>query len=271
MIKDITIGQFYPTDSVLHKLDPRTKLAATFLYIIFLFVINNLWGYIAAFAFLTIMVVISKIPISYILRGLKALIFIIVFTVVVNMFWTPGKVLWRWGFLKLTVEGIVQAVRMAVRLILLVSSTSLMTLCTSTIALTDGMEHAMKKIPLVKKVAHEISMMMSIALRFIPTLTDETDKIMKAQKSRGADFESGNIFRRAKTLIPVLVPLFVSAFQRANELAMAMESRCYQGGINRTRMKELRYARRDIIAYVITFFVMGLLLVTRFIPVWSVH
>ena len=266
MIKDITIGQYYPTDSVIHRLDPRTKLNATLLYIIFLFVVNNLWGYLAAFLFLCFVTLLSKIPVKYLLRGLKPLLFIITLTVVINMFWTPGTVLYQWWIFKITDNGISNALNFGLRLILLVSGTSLMTLCTSTIALADGMETGMKKIPLVRRVSHEMSMMMSIALRFIPTLMDETDRIMKAQKSRGADFESGNIFKRAKSLIPILIPLFVSAFQRANELAMAMEARCYQGGNNRTRMKELVYTRADAVAYVVMLFVLGGFYATRYLP-----
>ena len=266
MIKDITIGQYYPTGSVIHQLDPRTKLNVTLLYIIFLFVVNNLVGYLVAFLFLVAMILLSKIPVRYVARGLKPLILIIVLTVVLNMFWTQGTVIAQFWIFKITDNGLRMAINMGVRLVLLVSGTSLMTLCTSTIALTDGMEMLMKKIPLVRRVAHELSMMMSIALRFIPTLTDETDRIMKAQKSRGADFESGKLISRAKAMIPILVPLFVSAFQRANELAMAMEARCYQGGSGRTRLKELKYARRDAVAYAISFAVMAILFATRFLP-----
>ena len=269
MIKDITIGQYYPTNSFIHRLDPRTKLTATFLYIIFLFVINNYVGYALATLFLVGVIAMSKIPVMYILRGLKAIVFIICFTVVINIFWTKGETLWQLGFLKVSKEGLILASKMGIRLVLLVCATSVMTLCTSTIALTDGLEMIMNKVPLLRKVSHEVSMMMSIALRFIPTLTDETDKIIKAQKSRGADFESGNIFKRAKAFIPILVPLFVSAFQRANELAMAMESRCYQGGVNRTRMKELKYSKSDIKVYVSLIFIFALMFATRYVPnVW---
>ncbi len=267
MIKDITIGQYYPTNSIIHKLDPRTKILSTFLYIIFLFVANSIWGYLAAFVFLAVVVALSKIPVSYVLRGLKAVVFIIILTVIINMLWTPGNVLWQWKFLRVTQEGLRLSVNMAFRLILLISGTSVMTLCTSTIALTDGMEALIKRVPFLKNVAHELSMMMSIALRFIPTLTEETDRIIKAQKSRGADFESGNIFARAKGLIPVLVPLFVSAFQRANELAMAMEARCYQGGEGRTRLKELKYEKRDAFAYMLVVVAMACIFFTRYIPV----
>ncbi|MFA0815789.1 MAG: energy-coupling factor transporter transmembrane protein EcfT [Anaerofustis sp.] len=266
MIKDITIGQYYPTDSVIHRLDPRTKINTTLLFIIFLFIVNNIWGYLFAAVLVAVVTAVSKIPPGYVVRGLKPLIFIIALTVVINMFWTPGNVIWQWWIFKLTDAGLQNAVNMGFRLVLLVAGTSIMTLCTSTIALSDGMETLMKHIPLVRRVSHELSMMMSIALRFIPTLADETDRIMKAQKSRGADFESGNFISRAKSLIPILVPLFVSAFQRANELAMAMEARCYQGGENRTRLKELKYQRIDGSAYAIVFVCMGLLYATRYLP-----
>ncbi len=265
MINDITIGQYYPTSSVIHKLDPRTKILTTFLYIIFLFLVNNIWGYLAAFLFLTAVIVISKIPVGYVLKGIKGVMFIMLLTVVINILWTPGEVLWQWKFLKVTKEGLELSFNMAFRLVLLVCGTSMMTLCTETISLTDGMEELIKKIPFAGKYAHEMSMMMSIALRFIPTLTEETDRIMKAQKSRGADFESGNIFAKAKGLIPILVPLFVSAFQRANELAMAMESRCYRGAEGRTRLKELKYKKADYIAYLVAALAMGGILATRLI------
>lgn len=266
MFKDITIGQYYPTGSVVHALDPRTKINTTFLYIIFLFIVHNLWGYLAAFVFLALVIILSKVPVKFILRGLKPLIIIILLTVILNMLWTPGNIIWQFWVIKITDSGLMNAINMGLRLILLISGTSIMTLCTSTIALTDGLEALIKKVPLMKKVAHELSMMMSIALRFIPTLTEETDRIMKAQKSRGADFESGNIISRAKSLIPILVPLFVSAFQRANELAMAMESRCYHGGENRTRLKELAYAKRDLWAYAVVLVALAAIFATRYLP-----
>lgn len=265
MVKDITIGQYYPTGSVIHRLDARTKLISTLLYIIFLFVASNIWGYLAAFAFLCAVIIISKIPVMYVIRGLKAVLFIMLLTVIINIFWTPGNVIWSWKFLKVTEEGLKLAFNIAFRLILLISGTSMMTLCTDTLSLTDGMEMLIKKVPIMRRYAHELSMMMSIALRFIPTLSEETEKIMKAQKSRGADFESGNIIKRAKGLIPILVPLFVNAFQRANELAMAMEARCYQGAEGRTRLKELKYTKTDAVAYVIVLICMGIIYLTRFI------
>lgn len=265
MIKDVTIGQYYPTGSVIHRLDARTKLISTLLYIVFLFVSSNIWGYLASFVFLSAVIIISKIPVMYVIRGLKAVLFIMLLTVVINIFWTPGNVIWSWKFLKVTQEGLEMAFNISFRLILLISGTSMMTLCTDTLALCDGMEMLIKKVPLIRRYAHELSMMMSIALRFIPTLSEETEKIMKAQKSRGADFESGNIIRRAKGLIPILVPLFVNAFQRANELAMAMESRCYQGAEGRTRLKELKYTKADFVAYVVVGISMAGIYLTRFI------
>ena len=267
MFKGITIGQYYPTNSAIHKLDPRTKINATFLYIIFLFVVDNIWGYLAAFLMLASVIVATKIPVKLFIRGLRGLLFIIILTVIINMFWTPGNVLVKLWIFKITDAGLVQACRMASRLIMLVSGTSVMTLTTSAIALTDGMESLFKKIPFVKKYSHELSMMMSIALRFIPTFAEETERIMKAQKSRGADFETSNIWKKAKGLIPILVPLFVSAFQRANDLAMAMEARCYTGGEGRTHFKQLVYTKTDRLAYVIVYVSMILLVATRFIPV----
>ncbi|MEF9918373.1 MAG: energy-coupling factor transporter transmembrane component T [Eubacterium sp.] len=267
MFKDITIGQFYPTNSAIHRLDPRTKIIFTFAYIIMLFVINNLWGYMAAFVLLLGVILISKIPISYIVRGVKGLILIILLTVVLNLFMTPGTVIASIGPLHITMEGLKVAVFMAMRLIFLVMGTSIMTLTTSPIDLTDGMEFCMKGIPFVRKYAHELAMMMSIALRFIPTLMEETDRIMKAQKARGANFETGNLISRAKALIPILVPLFISAFRRADELATAMEARCYRGGENRTRMNQLKFLRGDVVALVLMFVMIGVFVGSRFITI----
>ena len=218
------------------------------LYMIALFVINNSMGYWSMIAVSIFIVLISQVPIKFFLKGLKPMIFIVVLTVVLQMFMTPGEVLWQWGFLRLTREGIRQAIFMGTRLVLLVGITSVLTLTTTPIALTDGIEQLLKPLSKIGVPAHELAMMMTIALRFIPTLIEETDKIMKAQAARGADFESGNLLQRAKALIPLLVPLFLSAFKRADELAMAMEARCYRGGENRTRMKQLRYTYRDAVA-----------------------
>ncbi len=263
MLNDITIGQYYPTGSIIHKLDPRSKIVATFMYMILLFIVKSFIGFLGMFILLLIPLIISKVPVGYLLRGLKALIIIILFTVCLNMFMTPGNVIYQLGFLKITDKGLHNAILMAVRLVLLVTGTSLLTLVTSPISLTDGLERLMKKVPLLKRYAHELSMMMSIALRFIPTLMEETTRIINAQKSRGADFESGNLINRAKAFIPVLIPLFLSAFQRAEDLALAMEARCYRGGENRTRMKELKYTKYDGYAYFYVIFMIIFTVVTN--------
>ncbi|MGL4607929.1 MAG: energy-coupling factor transporter transmembrane component T family protein [Eubacteriaceae bacterium] len=249
MLKDVTIGQYYPTGSMIHQLDPRTKILFTTAYVVMLFFINNLWGYLAAFTLIFGITLASKIPLGYIIRGIKGLVLIIMLTVILNLFMTPGNVIASFGPFQITLEGAKTATFMALRLIFLVIGTSVMTLTTSPIDLTDGMEWCMRYIPFVRKYAHELAMMMSIALRFIPTLMEETDRIMKAQKARGANFETGNLISRAKNLIPILIPLFISAFRRADELATAMEARCYRGGENRTRMKQLIFRRKDVVAY----------------------
>lgn len=267
MLKDITLGQYYPADSVLHRLDPRTKLAGTMVFIISIFLFRSPLGYVAASIFLGTMIVISKVPVKFIFKGLKAIFMILMITAVFNVFLTPGEVLWKWGFLKVTREGLVMAVRMAVRLVYLVIGSSIMTLTTTPNQLTDGLEKALRPLNKIHVPVHEIAMMMSIALRFIPILMEETDKIMKAQIARGADFESGNIIQKAKNMIPLLVPLFISAFRRANDLAMAMEARCYHGGDHRTQMKPLKYAGRDRAAYVIMLLYLGVAVTFRIIGI----
>ena len=250
-MKDITIGQFYPADSVLHKLDPRVKLIGTFAFLISLFLGNGIFAYAAATVFLAVVIKLSKVPFKMIMKGLKAIIIILLITVSFNLFLTEGEILFQFGFLKLTKEGISVAFFMGLRLIYLVLGASLMTLTTTPNDLTDGLESVLAPLNKIKVPVHEISMMMSIALRFIPILMEETDRIMKAQKARGADFDSGNIIQKAKAMVPLLVPLFISAFRRANDLAMAMEARCYRGGEGRTKMKPLRYEKRDRNAYVV--------------------
>ncbi len=245
MLKDITIGQHYPTGSPIHKMDPRIKIIITFIYIISLFVVNNFVGYIFVLGFLLSAITVSKVPVMYIVKGLKPLMILIGITFMINIFMTSGEVILRFGPFTVTEEGLYQAFFMALRLIFLVMGTSLLTLTTSPIALTDGIEHILNPFKRIGVPAHELAMMMTIALRFIPTLLEETDKIMKAQIARGADFESGNLISRAKGLVPLLVPLFISSFRRADELAMAMEARCYRGGENRTRMKELKTQGKD--------------------------
>lgn len=251
MIKDITIGQYYPAKSILHRLDPRVKFVGTIAFLISLFVANSLWGYLLATAFLAVVIVLSKVPVKFMLKGLKPLFFIFILTVAFNLFLVPGKVVVQIWILKITEEGIRQAIKIGIRLIYLVMGSSVMTLTTTPNQLTDGLEKLMRPLNKIKVPVHEIAMMMSIALRFIPILMEETDKIMKAQIARGADFESGNLIKKAKNLIPLLVPLFISAFRRADDLAMAMEARCYHGGDHRTSMKPLKYQNRDIMAYLI--------------------
>ena len=249
MIKDITIGQYYPAKSILHRLDPRVKFVGTIAFLISLFVADSLWGYLLATAFLAVVIVLSKVPVKFMMKGLKPLFFIFILTVAFNLFLVPGKVVVQIWILKITEEGIRQAIKIGIRLIYLVMGSSVMTLTTTPNQLTDGLEKLMRPLNKIKVPVHEIAMMMSIALRFIPILMEETDKIMKAQIARGADFESGNLIKKAKNLIPLLVPLFISAFRRANDLAMAMEARCYRGGEGRTKMKPLHYQKRDRMAY----------------------
>lgn len=249
MIRDITIGQYYPADSVLHRLDPRVKLAGTLIYIVCLFVMNNLWGYLIAALCLAAIIKTSRVPFRYIMKGLKTIIILLLFTVVFNLFLTSGTPVFEWKFIHITKEGIYLAVSMAVRLILLILGSSLMTFTTTPNQLTDGMESLLGPLKKLHVPVHEVAMMMSIALRFIPILLEETDKIMKAQQARGADFESGGVIKRAKAMVPILVPLFISAFRRAGDLAMAMEARCYRGGEGRTKMKPLHYQRRDAAAW----------------------
>ncbi len=249
MIRDITLGQYYPGDSWVHKLDPRVKIIATLLFIIELFIVNNFMGFAISAVAVAVIIAISKVPLSFILRGLKPILIILLFTFALNIFMINGEVIWSWWILKITKEGIRTAIFMAVRLILLIIGSSMLTLCTRPLSLTDGIERLLSPFKKIGLPAHEIAMMMTIALRFIPTLLEETDKIMKAQQARGADFESGSILHRVKSLIPILVPLFVSAFRIAGDLAMAMEARCYRGGQHRTRMHEMKLAGRDYAAF----------------------
>lgn len=249
MLKDITLGQYYPANSVIHKLDPRTKLVGTMAFIISLFAFHSISGYIVATLFLVTAIKLSKVPFKFITRGLKAIVVLMLITVVFNLFLTPGVPVVTVWKLTITLEGIKMAAFMAIRLIYLIIGTSIMTLTTTPNDLTDGMEKGLGFLNAVHVPVHEVSMMMSIALRFIPILMEETDKIMKAQMARGADFESGNLIQKVKNMIPLLVPLFISAFRRANDLAMAMEARGYHGGEGRTKMRPLEYASRDRMAY----------------------
>lgn len=252
MLKDITIGQYLPGESFVHKLDPRTKILISLIFIICLFIVNKFIGYTVVIGFLLAVILVAKIPFRFIVKGLKPIFLLVVFTAVLNIFMikgTPDTLLYKIGFLSIYVEGVKTAAFMAIRLILLIIGTSILTLTTSPIELTDGIEKLLR--PIGKEIAHELAMMMTIALRFIPTLIDETDKIMKAQKARGADFESGGIIQKAKSLVPLLVPLFISSFRRADELAMAMEARGYRGGAGRTRMKVLKFTSKDTVAFIV--------------------
>ena len=262
MLRDITLGQYYQTDSVIHRLDPRVKLGGTLLYIVSLFIFDNFWGYAVAALFLGIVIKLSNVPFKFMVRGMKTIVMLLMITVLFNLFLTPGTPLVTVWKLTITVEGLRLAATMAIRLVMLLIGSSVMTLTTTPNNLTDGMEKMMRPLKLFKVPVHEVAMMMSIALRFIPILLEETDKIMKAQIARGADFESGNLLKRAKALVPLLVPLFISAFRRANDLAMAMEARCYRGGDGRTKMKPLIYKKRDWIAYgcIIVYLVVGILI-----------
>ena len=262
MIRDITIGQYYPADSILHKLDPRVKFVATMVYIISLFVASSWVVYALSAVFLVGSIVLSKVPFGFMVRGLKPILMILAITLFFNLILTPGDVVFSVWILKITKEGIVLAVKMAIRLIFLIMGASVMTLTTTPNQLTDGLERLLSPLNVIHVPVHEIAMMMSIALRFIPILMEETDRIMKAQKARGADFESGNLIEKAKAMVPLLVPLFMSAFRRAHDLAMAMDARCYRGGEGRTKMKPLRYEASDRKAYAILVLYLVAMIVT---------
>ena len=245
MLKDITLDQYFPGTTLAHRLDPRTKLLAVVCYIVGIFNCHSAWAYGLMVLTLIVSARVARVGAKALLRGLKPGLFIIAFTAVLNLFYTPGEVLWTWWVLKITREGVRTAVAMMARITLLITGTFLLTYTTSPIQLTDGLESLLNPLKKLRVPVHELAMMMSIALRFIPTLIEETDKIMSAQKARGADFESGGLVQRAKALIPLLVPLFVSAFRRADELATAMECRCYHGGEGRTKLHVLHFAARD--------------------------
>lgn len=250
MLKDVTLGQFFPGNSFIHRLDPRTKLLFLVVYIVALFTAVSWISYATILVFLITVITLSKIPLKSVVSGMKPLIFVLIFTGILNVFFTAGQTVWfQFGVIVVTKEGVIRAVFMIGRILMLITGTFLLTYTTSPIALTDGLESLLNPLKKLRLPVHELSMMMCIALRFIPTLIEETDKIMSAQKARGADFESGNLIHRVKALVPILVPLFISAFRRADELATAMECRCYQGGDGRTKMKLLRFHRGDIIAF----------------------
>lgn len=265
MLRDITLGQYYPAESVIHKLDPRVKLLGTLMFLISLFISKNFIGYIPALIFLVTVIKMSKVPFKFMVKGMKAILFLLILSVVFNIFLTTGDPLVTiWKF-TVTKQGLFTAGFMAIRLTFLVIGSSVMTLTTTPNNLTDGLEKGLGFLKAIKVPVHEISMMMSIALRFIPILVEETDKIMKAQMARGADFESGGLIKKIKSLIPLLVPLFVSAFRRANDLAMAMEARGYKGGEGRTKMKPLKYTKRDAVAYLVIFGYIAVIIAIRII------
>lgn len=251
MLRDITLGQYYQADSVIHRLDPRVKLGTTILFIISLFIFDGFWGYLVAALFLALVIRMSKVPFKFMVKGMKSIVFLLSITVIFNLFLTPGEPIVHIWKLTVTQEGLRLAILLSIRLGFLIVGSSVMTLTTTPNQLTDGLEKMLRPLNKIKVPVHEIAMMMSIALRFIPILMEETDKIMKAQLARCADFDSGNLIKKAKSLVPLLVPLFISAFRRANDLAMAMEARCYRGGDHRTKMKPLHYEKRDYIAYMI--------------------
>lgn len=266
MIRDITLGQYYPERSVIHRLDARTKILGTLLYIIEIFLVNSFAGFGLVILALGVLIGISRVPVRFIFKGLKAVVFIILLTFVLNLFMFDGTVLWHWKFLTITYEGLYRSCFMALRLILLIIGTSMLTLTTKPMELTDGLEKLLKPFNRLGLPSHEIALMMSIALRFIPTLLEETDKIMKAQQARGADFESGSLIQRVKNMIPILIPLFVGSFRIAQDLALAMEARCYHGGVGRTRMKEIVFSRRDGVAGVLLAVFLGIVIASRWMP-----
>ena len=251
-LKDITLGQYFPGNTIIHRMDPRTKLLLTVVYIVALFLADFLVSYGLLLAVLALWVAISKVSVKSIFRGMKPVLFILVFTGILNVFYTPGQILWQFGFLKVTQEGLWSAFFMVLRIFMLITCTFLLTYTTSPILLTDGMEKLLSPLKKLHLPVHELAMMMSIALRFIPTLIEETDKILSAQKARGADFDTGSLMNKAKALIPLLVPLFISAFRRADELAIAMECRCYHGDEGRTRLRELHMEGYDVAALVLS-------------------
>lgn len=267
MLRDITLGQYYPADSVIHKLDPRVKLFATLLYIISLFCFKGIAALLTISLSLFAVIRLSEVPVKFMVKGLKAVVVLLLITALFNLFLTPGEILAEFWILKITKEGLKNALLMLIRLVYLILGTSIMTLTTTPNQLTDGLEKALMPLAKIGIPVHAIAMMMSIALRFIPILVEETDKIMKAQMARGADFENGNLIQKVKNMVPLLVPLFVSAFRRADDLAMAMEARCYNGGEGRTKMKPLRYEKRDRVAYfLVTAYLLLIIMCRNFLP-----
>ena len=264
MIRDITLGQYYPAGSILHKLDPRVKLLGTMIFLIAVFSYRGIPGLVCITVCLAALIKLSKVPFSYMVKGLRAIVVLLALTCVFNLFLTPGEVVFSFWKITITKEGINLSFRMVLRLIYLILGTSLMTLTTTPNQLTDGLEQGLKPLNRIHVPVHELAMMMSIALRFIPILIEETDKIMKAQTARGANFDEGGLIQKAKSMVPLLVPLFISAFRRANDLALAMEARCYHGGEGRTKLHPLRYQTRDYVAYVLMLVFLASVVTLRF-------
>ena len=268
MLKDITIGQYYKEDSLIHRLDPRVKLFAVLIYVITLFMHKSPATYVMSLLFLVLTIKISKVPVKYILRGLKAIAVILLFSVMINMLFIPGKPVIQFWIISISAEGIRTTIYLGSRLIMLVLGTSILTFTTTPNELTDGLDKSLGFLNKIGVPVHEIAMMMSIALRFIPILTEELEKIMKAQTARGIDFESGGLLKRVKSMVPIIVPLFVAAIRRANDLAMAMESRCYHGGVGRTKLKPLKYEKRDKMAYIFLFAFLAVMIYLSFFSPW---
>ena len=266
MITDITLGQYYPVSSFVHNLDAQIKLMLTLLFMIAVFFVKGFVGFLVIFVFLVVTVLFSKIPFKFIIKGIKPILFFVIFTMILNIFMTGGEKAFTFIIWDVSYEGIFASLYMALRIVFLVVGSSLLTYTTSPIMLTDGIEKLLKPFSKIGLPAHELAMMMSIALRFIPTLIDETDKIIKAQKARGSDFESGGLIKRGKAIIPILVPLFISAFRRADDLAVAMEARCYNGGENRTRLRQSKPGIKDLYAFVIFLCFMGLAIYIGYTP-----
>lgn len=263
-MRDVTLGQFVAGNSLLHRLDPRTKIFIMILYIALVFLVEHMVLFLVPFFYLIAALLLSRIPVSYIFKSLKPLRFLIIFMFVLNLFFTKGeRIIFDLGFWALTWEAVLQSIFLTIRIVLLVSGASMLTLTTSPLLLTDGIERLLSPLKVFRFPAHELAMMMTIALRFIPTLMEESDKIQKAQMARGADFESGNLIQRVKSMVPILIPLFVSSFRKADELAIAMESRCYHGGDGRTRMRQLRFSYNDLVAVVIALLLLGGLIVGK--------
>ncbi len=264
MIADITLGQFYPVDSFVHRLDAQIKIILTLLFMVAVFFIKGFIGFAVVFLFIIMIIKVSKVPFLFLIKGIKPILFFIIFTVVLNMFMTDGEKAFTFIVWDVTYEGIFTSLFMALRIIFLVIGSSLLTYTTSPIMLTDGIEKLLKPFVKIGVPAYELAMMMGIALRFIPTLIEETDKIIKAQKARGSDFETGGLIKRGRAVIPILVPLFVSAFRRADELAIAMESRCYNGGVNRTRLRQSKPGMRDVYATVVFLLFMAIAIIVGY-------